>query len=340
MNKPHFIIGTIETAAGPVPRVSTRLLRRDILGAWKARWGVNRMKYKINPGLYAVGNPDEESPVLITANYKLTFDKLRARLAGLSAWIMVLDTRGINVWCAAGKGTFGTEEVVRRIREVKLAEVVSHRTLLLPQLSAPGVAAHLILKESGFRVLFGPVRASDIPEFFRRGKKATPQMRTVRFNLWDRLLLTPIELAGVARPALLILGVLAVLQLLGLDVLSLGAVLPYAGAVLVGAVVVPALLPWIPGRAFSLKGWLMGVALVAAYAINMGWILSPSPQWQPPLVYFFLLPAISAFLAMNFTGSTTFTSLSGVVKEMRIALPAIILSVVLGLGVWVVLLVT
>lgn len=69
------------------------------------------MGYTIDPGLYALGNPDESSPVLVTANYKLTFDRLRQSLPKLDAWVLVLDTKGINVWCAAGKGTFGTGEV-------------------------------------------------------------------------------------------------------------------------------------------------------------------------------------------------------------------------------------
>ena len=78
------------------------------------------MNYTVNPGLCRVGNPDDASPALVTANYKMSFDRLRKELSGLDAWIMVLDTKGINVWCAAGKGTFGTEEAVRKIGEVGL----------------------------------------------------------------------------------------------------------------------------------------------------------------------------------------------------------------------------
>ena len=85
-----------------------------------------------------MGSPSPDSPVLVSANYKLSFDVLRRSLAGIDAWILVLDTKGINVWCAAGKGTFGTEELLRRIAAVRLGEVVSHRRLVLPQLGAPG----------------------------------------------------------------------------------------------------------------------------------------------------------------------------------------------------------
>ena len=66
------------------------------------RWSIGRNNYKIEPGIYALGSPDKNSEVLVTANYKLSFDTLRKNLTGLNVWILVLDTKGINVWCAAG----------------------------------------------------------------------------------------------------------------------------------------------------------------------------------------------------------------------------------------------
>ena len=143
-----YIAGLNVTTAGAVPRVSTVLTTKDIVGAWRVRWGIGRMNYKVVPGLYSVGKPDENTPVLITANYKLTFHRLRKELDGLNLWILVLDTKGVNVWCAAGKGTFGTEELVHRIEAAKLVEIVKHRTVILPQLGATGVAAHEVQREA------------------------------------------------------------------------------------------------------------------------------------------------------------------------------------------------
>ena len=97
----------MDSAAGSVAQVSANLRIADRLGAWKMRWGIGRMNYRVEPGLYAVGQPDSDSPVLVSANYKLSFDRLRCELDGLNVWILVIDTKGINVWCAAGKGTFG-----------------------------------------------------------------------------------------------------------------------------------------------------------------------------------------------------------------------------------------
>jgi hypothetical protein len=102
-----WVKGAIATPAGAIPRIASELCFTDILGSWKARWNIGRMDYKVAPGIYGVGNPDATAPVLVTANYKMTFDRLRSQLAGRDLWILVLDTKGINVWCAAGKGPLG-----------------------------------------------------------------------------------------------------------------------------------------------------------------------------------------------------------------------------------------
>jgi len=121
-----FVEQFVQTPAGPVPRVKTALQWPDYTGTIRARLGINRNQYKIAPGLYCVGTPDSRAPILVTANYKLTFDLLRKELESINAWILVLDTRGINVWCAAGKNFFSTEEVVRRVRLAQIKKVVTH----------------------------------------------------------------------------------------------------------------------------------------------------------------------------------------------------------------------
>ena len=66
-----------------LPSVSTSLNVKDVFGACKARWGFGRMNYKVEQGIYKVNNPDTSSPVLVSANYKLTFDTLRKNLSEL-----------------------------------------------------------------------------------------------------------------------------------------------------------------------------------------------------------------------------------------------------------------
>ena len=322
-----WVVGSVATAAGPVPSVSTALTSEDRLGAWRVRWNIGRSHYRVAPGLYAVGAPDAASPVLVTANYKLTFDALRRELGGLDLWILVLETYGVNVWCAAGKGTFSTAELARRVMAVRLADVVSHRRVVVPQLGAPGVAGHQLRRACGFSVTFGPVRAKDVPAFLTAGMRATPAMRRVVFPLRDRAVLIPVELSVAWRWKLLVAVVVAAFllgigggHLLSPAAYGLRLALVY-GSVLAslmgGAVVVPLALPWLPARAFAAKGALVGGVLAAAGAAALWTTL-------PPLVlaaFFLAVTGATSYIAMNFTGSTTFTSLSGVEREMKAWLP-------------------
>jgi len=329
----------IDTATGKIRRVKTRLEFQDTLGAIKARLGVNRDNYKISPGLYAVGKPDDKSPLLVTANYKLTFDSLRKELHDQNLWILVLDTKGINVWCAAGKGTFGTQELVRRIKRVQLGKIIDHRTIILPQLGAPGVSAHAIKEHTGFNVVYGPVRATDIPRFLHDTLKATGEMRTVHFTLKDRLTVIPVEFKLSLKLFPLFFALLLAFNLVNPgEVYAAGALvqtfynfIPYMIAFALGTLGIAVLLPFIPLRSLALKGLLLGLpwaALVVKY--HDTFYFPGSPLIAAANVLF--LTSITSFMALNFTGSTTYTSLSGVQKETIIFVPVIILAALVGLG--------
>lgn len=304
-----------ESTSSLVHPTTSRITAANRWDHFLARWGVNREGHRVAPGLYALGHPTPDSPVFVTANYTLSFDALRSALAGVDGYILVLDTKGINVWCAAGKGTFGTDELVQRIAVTRLAEVVHHRRLILPQLGAPGVAAHEVKKRSGFGVEYGPVRAADLPEYLR-SDQATPEMRRVRFTLRDRLVLIPMEIVyGGWKVALAALAV----YLVG----GWFAAVAVVAAALAGLVLFPILLPWLPMRDFSSKGFILGglTALPFALAVALG---SDAAWWQRALgalTYLLSLPPVTAYLALNFTGSTPFTSHSGVRREIFTYVP-------------------
>src|SRR5208283_3326037 len=144
---------------GPAPVIYTTTDFITFENRWDhflARWGINRMGHVVAPGLYRLGNPAAGSPVFASANYTLSFDALRSALSGTDAYILVLDTKGINVLCAAGKRKFGTDELVRCINVTGLSGIVSHHRIILPQLGAPGVSAHEVSRRSGFSVEYGP----------------------------------------------------------------------------------------------------------------------------------------------------------------------------------------
>jgi acetyl-CoA decarbonylase/synthase complex subunit gamma len=332
----HYISGSIQTKVGQIPQVPAVLSKRDKWQNLKVRLDIGRMRYRVEPGLYAVGNPDPQSVVLVTANFKLSFDTLRKELGGLDAWILVLDTHGINVWCAAGKGTFATAELVKRIEVSGLKEVVKHHKLIVPQLGAVGVSAHRVRKESGFLVIYGPVRAADLAAFLEAGNKAIPEMRQVRFNVSDRLLIVPIEFVEGFKQFFLISLVFFVIagftggsKYFLLDS-ALLPVLYLALAYLAGTVMAPLLLPWLPGRSFSFKGAIAGVIVFAAayFAAMSGTRTVEIAAWL------LVIPAVTSFIAMNFTGASTYTSLSGVKKEMRYAIPFQVSAVSIGCLLW------
>lgn len=341
--KQPFVIGSTPTAVGPVPQVSSFLTWADCLGTFKARWGIGRMNHTIDPGLYALGKPDSYSPVLVTANYKMSFDRLRETLRGRDMWILVLDTRGINVWCASGKGTFGTNELVDRIASSGLSQIVSHRELILPQLSGPGVAAHHVKKLSGFKAIYGPIRSKDLPAFLDNGLKAAPEMRLKTFTTWERIVLIPIELVQALKVGLMVTPIFFLLSFLGrlgegwTNALPHGlySVLAILSAILAGSVLTPLFLPWLPGRAFSLKGLSLGLlTAIILTAFRWGDWVTGAGRLEI-LAWFLLIPVISAYLGMNFTGASTCTSLSGVKKEMRWALPIQIGAGLVGVILWI-----
>lgn len=312
----------------------------DRLGTAGARLGVIRRRYRVAPGLYAVGSPGPDSPVLVTANYKLSFDSLRFSVSGIDAWLLVADTRGINVWCAAGKGTFSAGEVSDLVRRSRLAEVVSHRRLVLPQLAAPGVTAREVTRDCGFSVRFGPVRATDLPAWLERDGQGDEAMREVTFTLAERAVLIPVELYLLARPLLGLVVLALCLSGLGPGVFSPAAAVQRGvlllGAtglgILAGAVLVPLLLPWLPARQFWLKGVYTGLAVAALARPLVATGVSGVEQAALTL----WAVAVSSYLGMNFTGSTPFTSLSGVEREMRRGLPVQLLAVGAAAVLWVV----
>jgi hypothetical protein len=288
-----------------------------------ARMGYRRMQHRVEPGLYSLGRPVPSSPVLVSSNYSLSFDLLRGSVKGLDCFILVLDTDGVNVWCAAGKGTFGTEELISRIGSTDLASVVSHRRVIVPQLGAPGIVAHEVEQRSGFTVVYGPVRAADLPRFLQEGK-ATPEMRRVDFPLKDRAVLIPVELV-YATPMMLISAL--ILFLVGGAVPALAAVV----AVLTGTVLFPLLLPFLPTKDFSSKGLLLGV--VAALPFSLYYAASAAPSVGgllglviPPL----LIAPIVGYMALNFTGCSTYTSRTGVKKEIFRWIPVMAIMMVAG----------
>jgi len=216
----------------------------------------------VQPGLYAVGDPQRSSPVLVTANYDLTVRRLLKAIDGaVDAWLLVVDTGGVNVWCASGSGRLTAARVLDALRSSRLEQLVDHHALVLPQLAAPGVDAQQV-RHSGWGVHWGPVRAGDIPRYIERGLSKSDEMRLVRFPVRQRLEMASATLGFYGLVILLPVLVLWRTHFWAVTIALVGLSYLYAVA-----------LPWIPGRdgmAKSVSLTAIGVAAVLALAALTG----------------------------------------------------------------------
>lgn len=239
-----------------VPRAfktSVKLTAADTFSAVKLRFGIGRNRATIKSGLYYAGNPAKDSPILVTSNYRLTFDTVRRELHGLDVWILVIDTGGINVWCSAGKGTFNESAVAQQIKASNLACFAPEGTLILPQLSASGVNITSLRKASKYPTVFGPVYARDIKVFIQNGMKKNDTMKKVSFTLKERAVLIAVELVHIWKLATFFIAAASLLSI-PFDTGFIERYVLIAGflglSLITGTVLVPLFLPFIPGRFF------------------------------------------------------------------------------------------
>jgi len=177
------------------------------------------LPFPCRTGLRRIGRPDRDSPVFLTGNFRLSVERVKRALAGLDAYLLVANSRGVNVWCAATGGLLSNHDVVSVLKTSGIEELVDHRQLVLPQLAATGIEGKTIRRKTGWRIDWGPVEADDIPAFLDRGLETDQAMRTVGFP-WRRRLEMAITWAFP----------ISLLSLLMLP-FSPGAVLPLAGLV-------------------------------------------------------------------------------------------------------------
>ncbi len=145
------------------------------------------LPFPARTGLVAIGEPGPESPVLLTCNFDLTVRRVKRALRGIDCWLLVANSRGVNVWCAATGGLLSNHAVISVLKTSGIADKVQHRRLILPQLAATGIEGKRIRQQTHWQVVWGPVEARDIPAFLAAGQHKTPAMRQVTFPWLRRL---------------------------------------------------------------------------------------------------------------------------------------------------------
>jgi len=138
-------------------------------------------------GMIKIGNPDRSSPVLLTCNFHLTVERVKRALKGMNCYLLVANSRGINVWCSATGGLFTNHDVISVLKISGVEEIVDHHQVILPQLAATGVQGRDVKRKTGWKVIWGPVYAKDIPAFLKNNLQKTPHNRQVSFPLLQRI---------------------------------------------------------------------------------------------------------------------------------------------------------
>lgn len=265
-------------------------LRTLLIDLWALFFRIIPPYPKVRPGLYAVGNPDSDSPVLVTGNFDLTVRRLVQAIDGqVDVWLLVADSAGINVWCAAGGGYFTAEKVIASVKSSHLSTVVKHHALILPQLCANGIDGWCIRQETGWGVHWGPVRAEDIPSYLAAKRKKTDPMRWVRFPLKDRLEMVTVTLGFYGL--LILIPVFIFLHALFWSIAISLIGLSYFYAVVH---------PWLPGNDGRMKSFPLAVIALSGLLV---YALLGSPMTTLSLFHWTLgLIGLSIFTAGELQG--------------------------------------
>lgn len=256
-------------------------LGRDLL-----QTALRLVPWPTEPGLREVGSPGPESPVILTCNYDLTVRRVVRALAGCDVWLLVAPSAGINVWCAAAGGHFGTHQVVTALKTSGIEERVRHRRVILPQLSANGVVARDVSRRCGWKVRFGPVYAADLPRYLGSQEKKDEAMRRVRFGPVERL---EMAAAWAVPSALLVAGLAALFRP--------GWSLPLAALAAGLALAIFFLYDRLPGP----RGPLLATASAGIALALVWWTGGGGAALSIALI---APPALVALLTYDYTGST------------------------------------
>ncbi|MFQ5889709.1 MAG: HgcAB-like fusion protein [Gemmatimonadota bacterium] len=160
------------------------------------------LPFPCRTGIITIGDPGPTSPVFLTCNFWLTVERLKRALQGIDAYLLVANSRGVNVWCAATGGLLTNHDVVSVLKTSGIEDLVDHRQVILPQLAATGIEGRVIHRKTRWKVVWGPVEARSIPAFLDAGLVKSPEMRTVTFARRQRLEMAvawafPLSLLGV-----------------------------------------------------------------------------------------------------------------------------------------------
>ncbi len=122
-------------------------------------------------GIYEIGGPNENSPVLLTSNFSLTYFIVSGEVEGsrVPAWLLIKDTEGLSVMTAWAAGKFGADVIGPFVKKCGIADRVKHRKLIIPGYAAV-ISGELEEELPDWQVQIGPREAGHIPAFLKMWK--------------------------------------------------------------------------------------------------------------------------------------------------------------------------
>jgi acetyl-CoA decarbonylase/synthase, CODH/ACS complex subunit gamma len=126
----------------------------------------------VTEGIYEIGNPDENSPVLVTTNFALTYFIVSGEVEGsrVPTWLLIKDSEGLSVMTAWAAGKFAGDDVGMFVKKCGIADKVKHQELIIPGYAA-AIAGDVEEELPGWTITVGPREAAHIPGFLKEKTK-------------------------------------------------------------------------------------------------------------------------------------------------------------------------
>ena len=120
----------------------------------------------VTQGIYEIGSPDKNSPVLITTNFSLTYFIVSGEIEGsrVPSWLLIMDTEGLSVMTAWAAGKFSGDAVGTFVKKSGIADKVKQEELIIPGYAA-SISGDMEEELPGWEIIIGPRDASLIPNF-------------------------------------------------------------------------------------------------------------------------------------------------------------------------------
>jgi len=123
---------------------------------------------QVSPGVYEIGKPGPESPLLVTTNFSLTYFSVAGEVdgSGVPSWLLICDSEGMSVLTAWAAGKFDAEKIAKTVKQYNVEEKIKHRKIIIPGFVAV-ISGELEDELPGWEVLVGPREAVDIPNYLK-----------------------------------------------------------------------------------------------------------------------------------------------------------------------------